>query len=124
MDQATANLPSADIDRTAAFYTSLGFSVSFRDEGWMILDRGALTLEFFPVAVDPRTTTGSACVRVDDLDALYAGFTKAGKLPRVRRTTPGVQPISAEGLRMFGLIDPDGHLLRCIDKLSHATDAI
>ena len=124
MDRATANLPSADLDRTAAFYTSLGFSVSFRDEGWMILDRGAITLEFFPVAVDPRTTTGSACVCVDDLDSLYAAFTKAGRLPRFRRTTPGVLPISAEGLRMFVLIDPDGNLLRCIDNLSHATDAI
>ena len=68
MDRATANLPSADLDRTAAFYTPLGFTISFKDDGWMILDRGAITLEFFPVAVDPRTTTGSACLRVDDLD--------------------------------------------------------
>ena len=90
MDRATANLPSADLDRTAAFYTALGFVISFKDDGWMILDRGAITLEFFPVAVDPRTTTGSACVRVDDLDSLYAGFSKAGQLPRFRRTTPGV----------------------------------
>ena len=67
MDRATANLPSAALDRTAAFYTALGFVVSFKDDGWMILDRGAITLEFFPVAVDPRTTTGSACLRVDDL---------------------------------------------------------
>jgi hypothetical protein len=74
MDRATANLPSADLDRTAAFYTALGFTISFTDGGWMILDRGTITLEFFPVAVDPRTTTGSACVRVDDLDSLYADF--------------------------------------------------
>jgi predicted lactoylglutathione lyase len=37
MDRATANLPTADLDRTAAFYTALRFSISFRDDGWMIL---------------------------------------------------------------------------------------
>ena len=46
----------------------------------MILDRGAITLEFFPVAIDPRTTTGSACVRGEDLDSLYTDFSKAGPL--------------------------------------------
>jgi hypothetical protein len=89
----------------------------------MILDRGAITLEFFPVAVDPRTTTGSACVRVDDLNSLYAGFSKAGQLHRFCRTTPGVLPIrESDGLRMFVLIDPDGNLLRCLDNLYRATD--
>lgn len=50
----------------------------------MILASGAITLEFFPVAVGPRTTTGSACVRVDDLDSLYVAFSKAGQLPGAR----------------------------------------
>ena len=118
MDRATANLPSADLDRTAAFYAALGFTINFRDDGWMILDRGAITLEFFPVAVDPKRTTGSACVRVDDLNSLYDDFRKAGQLPRFCRTTPGVLPIrETYGLRMFMLIDPDGNLLRCIDNL-------
>ena len=123
MDRATANLPSADLDLTAAFYSTLGFTISFKDEGWMILDRGAITLEFFPVAVDPRTTTGGACLRVDDLDSLYADFSEAGRLPRFCRTTPGVLPISEAGMRMFVLIDPDGNLLRCIDNLYRATNA-
>jgi catechol 2,3-dioxygenase-like lactoylglutathione lyase family enzyme len=121
MDRATANLPSADLDRTAAFYSALGFTISFKDDGWMILDRDPITLEFFPVAVDPRTNTGSACVRVDDLDSLYADFSEAGRLPR--RTAPRVLPISEAGLRMFVLIDPDGNLVRCIDNLYRATDA-
>ncbi len=118
MDRATANLPSADLDRTAAFYAALGFVIAFKDDGWMILERGAITLEFFPVAVDPRTTTGSACLRVDDLDALHADFRAVGQLPGFCRTTPGVLPISeAHGLRMFVLIDPHGNLLRCLDNL-------
>ena len=66
----------------------------------MILDRGPITLEFFPIAVDPRTTTGSARLRVDDLDALPAAFCVVGQSPRFCRTTPGVLPIEeAHGLR-------------------------
>ena len=60
MDRATPNLPSTNFDRTSDFYRRLGFAEGFTDDGWMILERGPITLEFFLVAVDPRTTTGSA----------------------------------------------------------------
>lgn len=124
MDRATANLPTSDLDRTAAFYARLGFAVGFKDDGWMILERGSITLEFFPVAVDPRTTTGSACLRVDDLDALHAAFSAVSQLPDFCRTTPGILPIrEAHSLRMFALVDPDGNLLRCLDN-RHRTDAV
>ncbi len=46
-DHATPNLPSRDFETTARFYAALGFEESYRDEGWMILERGGLTLEFF-----------------------------------------------------------------------------
>ena len=108
IDRATPNLPSANLDRTADFYRRLGFAARFKDDGWMILDRGPITLEFFPVAVDPRTTTGSACLRVDDLDALYAALGVVGQSVPIQE---------AQGLRMFVLIDPDGNLLRCVDNL-------
>ena len=111
MDRATPNLPSANFDRTADFYRRLGFAAGFKDDGWMILDRGPITLEFFPVAVDPRTTTGSACLRVDDLDALYAALGVVGQSVPIQE---------AQGLRMFVLIDPDGNLLRCLDNLYRA----
>src|ERR1700735_168951 len=118
MDRATPALPCTNFDRTADFYRRLGFAEGFKDDGWMILDRGPITLEFFLVAVDPRTTTGSACLRVDDLDALHAAFGVVGRLPRFCRTTPGVLPIhEAPGRRVFVLIDPDGNLLRCLDNL-------
>ena len=117
MDRATPNLPSADLDRTAGFYEALGFTVAFKDEGWMILERGAVALEFFPLSVDPKTTTGSTCVRVDDLDDLRRAFSSAASLSEFCRETPGMLPIrEVHGLRMFVLIDPDGNLLRCIDN--------
>lgn len=117
-DQATANLPSRDLDKTAAFYEALGFKIGFKDDGWMILTRGDLQLEFFPHAdLDPRTSCFSACLRVDDLDALHAEFSKCNfpddcwSMPRMDK--PEVLPF---GLRMFHLIDLDGSLLRCIDN--------
>ena len=120
MDRAAANLSSRDLDKTEAFYTALGFRTGFKDDGWMIMERGELQLEFFPHAeLDPRTSCFSACLRVDDLDALHAAFSKAGlptdcwSVPRI--DTPQVMPF---GLRMFHVIDLDGSLLRCIDNRS------
>src|SRR3546814_20948140 len=46
-DHATPNLPSRDLEAPLRFYGALGVSVSWRDEGWMILERDGLTLEFF-----------------------------------------------------------------------------
>ena len=51
----------------------LGFTESWRDEGWMILERDGLFIEFFPdPAVDPATNGFSCCLRLDDLDGFYA----------------------------------------------------
>ena len=113
-DRVTANLPSRDLGRTAAFYAGLGFAEAFRDDDWMILERGGLTIEVFPhPEVDPLSSCFSACVRVHDLDALHAAWGRAGLPPEgVPRMTglPGI----GHGLRMFAAVDPDGSLLRCI----------
>jgi catechol 2,3-dioxygenase-like lactoylglutathione lyase family enzyme len=116
MDRATANLPSRDLDRSEAFYRALGFETGFKDDGWMIMRRGAVEIEFFPHAeLDPRTSCFSACFRVDDLDALYAAFSAAAlpkeSIPRIDE--PETKPW---GMRMFHVVDLDGSLLRCIDN--------
>lgn len=116
-DRVTANLLSNDLDRTEAFYGRLGFVTGFKDDGWMILERGPLTIEFVPLEVDPRSNVASCCIRADDLDGLYAAFAKAG-LPgdcwsRPRLTPPKDEPW---GMRMFALIDPDGNLIRCLQN--------
>ena len=118
MDRATANLPSRDLDRTEAFYKALGFETGFKDDGWMIMRRGTVEIEFFPHAeLDPRTSCFSACFRVDDLDALYAAFSAAAlskecwSIPRIDE--PETKPW---GMRMFHVVDLDGSLLRCIDN--------
>lgn len=119
-DRITANLPSRSFDATAAFYASLGFAIRYKDVAWMILQRGHLELEFFPYPdLDPRSSSFMACVRVDDLDALYAEFLKAA-LSDNPKSLPRMTPPHTErfGLRFFSIIDPDGSLLRCIDNRS------
>ena len=117
-DRITANLPSRDFDATIAFYGRLGFDLAYRDQHWLILERGPLELEFFPYPypypypyLDPAGSSFSACIRVDDLAGLYTDFAAAG-LPDhgIPRLEP-IRPI-VDDLFMFGLIDPDGSLLR------------
>lgn len=117
-DRITANLPARDFAATSAFYAALGFSEDFRDEGWMILRRGGLVLEFFPhPGVDPKSSWFSACIRVDDPDALLAEWQGAG-LPADRTSIPRLTGFFRHGQapRMFALVDPDGSLLRVIDN--------
>ncbi len=116
-DRITANLPSRDFAATAAFYAALGFTETFRDDGWMILRRGPLELEFFPhPELVPGESWFSACIRVDDVDALHADWLKAG-LPGDRRAIPrltGFFKPAGAAPRMFALVDADGSLLRCM----------
>jgi catechol 2,3-dioxygenase-like lactoylglutathione lyase family enzyme len=116
-DRITANLPAKDFEETARFYGALGFNVDFRDEGWMIMSRGTLELEFFPHPdIKPYESWFSACVRVDDVNALHAEWSKASlPLQGIPRLTP---PQDEEwGHRMFALVDPNGSLLRCMSPI-------
>ena len=117
-DRSTPNLPSRDFAATEAFYARLGFVTRYRDDGWMILERGGMVAEFFShPGCDPRTSWASACLRVDDLDALYRDFAATGLSadPRAipRLTPPEHRPPVP---RMFALVDPDGSLWRCLQN--------
>jgi hypothetical protein len=115
-ERVTANLPSRNFDKTAAFYSSLGFDVAFRSAQWMILRSGPLEIEFFPMKIDPKESWFSACIRVDDLDALYERCENGG-LPKDSSSIPRLTaPTVTDGLRMFALVDIDGTLLRCIEN--------
>lgn len=117
-DRITANLPARDLAATSAFYGRLGFEEAFRDDGWMILTRGPLMLEFFPhPELDPRSSWFSACIRVDDPDALLAEWRQAGLAPdhsAIPRLTGFFRHGGAP--RMFALVDENGSLLRVIDN--------
>lgn len=115
---ATPNLPSRDFDATEAFFAPLGFETSYRDAGWMILERGTVTLEFFPFPdLDPATSSFSCCLRLDDADGFLDQCRAAG-IAETRIGWPRIHRLAREawGGRVGALIDPDGTLLRVIDE--------
>ena len=118
VDHATPNLPSRDLDATARFYAALGFETAYQDPGWLILTRGTLMLEFFrDPGMDPASTAASCCLRVDDVDGLYATCVAAG-LPQTRLGWPRLHPPQVEdsGMRIGALVDGDGNLLRLVQN--------
>lgn len=118
MDHATPNLPSRSFADTALFYARLGFGESWRDDGWMILRRGALVLEFFPhPGLKPEESWFSCCLRLDDLAGFYELCREAG-VAEARSGQPRLQPPREEssGLTIGYLVDPDGSLIRLIQN--------
>ncbi|MEO0462138.1 MAG: bleomycin resistance protein [Pseudomonadota bacterium] len=116
-DLATPNLPSRDFDATKAFYGKLGFERTYRDDGWMILKRGGLVLEFFPhPELDPLTSWFSCCLRLEDLDTMVGAITAAG-VPVSNQGHPRIHlpAIEPSGLRIGYLNDLDGTLVRLIE---------
>ena len=117
MDHATPNLPSRDFEATSRFYSRLGFDEGFRDDGWMILKRGGLALEFFAHPdLNPEESWFSCCLRFDDMPLFYVSCLEAG-VPERCWGQPRVHPPQDEnGLTIAALIDPDGTLLRLIQN--------
>ena len=115
-DTATPNLPSRDFAATSAFYDRLGFSEAYRDEGWMILNRGEVMLEFFPFpGLDPAESSFGCCLRLDDVDDFYRVCLDAGLPSQPRGFPDSTAPRREEsGLRIGALLDPEGTLLRLI----------
>ncbi|GAA3646231.1 bleomycin resistance protein [Microbacterium marinilacus] len=117
-DHAVPNLPSRDFDDTRAFYEGFGFEQTHRDEGWLILRRGELRLEFFlfPDLV-PEESSFMCSVRVDDLDELYRQITQAGVVEKTAGR-PRLHPAQAQpwGQRAGFLVDPDGTQLNLIEN--------
>lgn len=81
MDRALPNLPSRDPATILDFYAGFGFVERYRDEAWMILSRGTLTLEFFHhPELEPKASHFQCTVRVADLDELWEAVHAAGSV--------------------------------------------
>lgn len=91
-DRATPNLPARDFGAAAAFYARLGFEEDYRSDGWMILSRGEVTLEFFPYPdLDPYTSSFGCCIRLDDLAGMMRQVEASG-VPDARAGIPRYHP--------------------------------
>jgi catechol 2,3-dioxygenase-like lactoylglutathione lyase family enzyme len=117
-DHATPNLPSRDFEATSRFYGALGFAQTWRDDGWMILRRGGLTLEFFPYPdLDPLQSSFGCCLRLDELERFYDAC-KATGLREMQTEIPRLVPprVEASGMRIAYMVDPDGSLIRIVQN--------
>ncbi|MHC2625420.1 catechol 2,3-dioxygenase-like lactoylglutathione lyase family enzyme [Bradyrhizobium huanghuaihaiense] len=117
-DLAIPNLPSRSFDRTQEFYRRLGFTLAYRDDEWMILNRGRVVLEFFAhPGLDPLASWFSCCLRLDELSEFYELCKSAG-LEEKGSGYPRLHPPEEQdgGGRMGALIDLDGTLLRLIQN--------
>ncbi|HMO10285.1 MAG TPA: hypothetical protein PKB06_01985 [Actinotalea sp.] len=116
MAQATTRpiLPSSDLDRTAAFYRPLGFTVvgHWAREYLILVGPDEIELHFWLSESVDRWTNDVACwvgyPSVDDVRARHAAWAVAEvPSPAELRAVGTVGPVIE-----FQLIDQDGNLLR------------
>jgi catechol 2,3-dioxygenase-like lactoylglutathione lyase family enzyme len=115
-DLATPNLPSRDFDVTFDFYRALGFVQTWRDAGWMILERGDLLVEFFPdPELDPATSSFGSCFRMQNVSEFFEAVLASG-VPERATGWPRAQRPKREawGGLVGAVIDPDGSLIRLV----------
>lgn len=117
-------LPCVSGEETTAFFTSLGFAVTYeqyRPYLYLVFELSGFALHYgkAPKGTDPATEDAGGClVLVDDVAAYHAAFTAAmraahGKvlakgLPRITRYRPGAS--------RFTLMDPNGNSLIFVQR--------
>lgn len=81
----------------------------------MILDRSGLSLEFFYYSeLDPKSSWRSACIRVEDLAALYQAWQGLNWAAFSQARISDIEYLAE--IEMFCVIDINGSLLRCIQQ--------
>ena len=117
-DHATPNLPAIDFEDTSQFYRKLGFVEGWRSDGWMILKRGALTLEFFPYEdLKQGESSFGCCLRLDDLEGFYT-LCRQADIPETGKGWPRLSKprIETSGIKIAYLIDPNSSVIRLIQN--------
>jgi methylmalonyl-CoA/ethylmalonyl-CoA epimerase len=115
---------SADLDRSVAFYSRLGFAEAYRNDRGVMMVSGSAQLFLFQT----RRSEGLPVPRelslfgnppgldhisfsVTDVDAVYGELTRSG-------VSCGGRPEDQSwGARMFGLKDPDGNNLYLLQRI-------
>ena len=111
---ATRNIPARDLAETESFYGRLGFQTLFKDDGWLVMRRGALEIEFFPHPnLAPQSSWFSACVRLQEVDSLVSAW-RAANLPSAGIPRLSEPTDTDAGLREAALVDCNGSLLRIL----------
>jgi catechol 2,3-dioxygenase-like lactoylglutathione lyase family enzyme len=105
----------ADLDRTVAFYESLGFRIGKRDDAqatcyvnwfWMTFNAADAAETAADGPREPSAVAGPAVhLKVDDIDQAYQDVLAAGHKPE------GEPAKRTGGGKEFVLLDPDGYRL-------------
>jgi catechol 2,3-dioxygenase-like lactoylglutathione lyase family enzyme len=106
----TPILASTDLDRTTAFFATVGFTPEERSEQYLVLGSGDAELHF---ALHDTATRGQCLVVVVDALALWKRLREQG--------ISGVGNVAdrEHGLRDFTLVDPDGNHVRFGSPIPH-----
>jgi catechol 2,3-dioxygenase-like lactoylglutathione lyase family enzyme len=100
-------LPSADLARTVACYSYLGFGVLGRAEDYLRIARDDIELHFYLDPGHDQLANSAGCyLRVSDPNALRAGWAADG-VDCLDMPVP-----SYYGPTFFAIVDPDGNTLR------------
>jgi catechol 2,3-dioxygenase-like lactoylglutathione lyase family enzyme len=96
-------LPSADLDRTSAYYRTFGMEEVARYEGYLLMGFRGVELHF--ISRD-STDAGEAFILVPDAGRLWKQLKSQG--------AAGLGPVEdrSHGLREFVVTDPDGNRIR------------
>lgn len=115
MDYIAANLPAINVEDTYDFYRMLGFQCLHQSKEWLILNRDRLSLEFFHhPELEPETSWHSACIRVQDLAALYHAWQGLNWSAFAPARITAIEHLAE--IDMFCVIDINGSLLRYIQQ--------
>jgi catechol 2,3-dioxygenase-like lactoylglutathione lyase family enzyme len=109
MRSAIPILASTDLDRTARYYSSLGFHQFEHHDGYLLLHSGDVELHF---SLHNDAATGQCFLHVADAMKLWKQLSDHG--------VAGLGPIAAQdhGPREFLLTDPDGNQIRIGDPVA------
>jgi hypothetical protein len=116
-ESAVPILPSRDLGETLAFYERLGFEnrgAPHAEWDYLIVGRGEIYLHFFAMPdVDPLTTAASCYLFVDDANAVYEEWQRAGVEADTATGSRLIPPEDTDyGMREFAVVDRSGNLIR------------
>jgi hypothetical protein len=105
-------LPVRNITNALKFYDRLGFQSIWEDFDYAIIERDAVEIHLMK-CIDPRIAENSTCrILVTSIEELFTLFQILNIIQSDSTLT--VEPW---GSRAFSVLDPDGNMLKFIEKL-------
>ena len=115
-------LPTNDMDKTIAFYESLGFTIPYEtrmgEDRVVFLQLGDLVLECYTdtPAVMKNGAIDHLAIDVSDIDAVFAEAKAAGY--QIMEDEVQYLPFWEKGVRFFNIVGPNAETVEFSQKLS------